>query len=252
MIPFTGNPASRTDHYDPTPSPNQTLGGLMGAIGTAAGVLSGGAFAPASMFGALAVSQALGMQPTYSMNEAARGAMSQLSNSIMGRNDPLAGDKNPYGNIDPEVAMAGPTANGLGNISRSDLGEIGSNQQQGPAADTLGNPQSNPYGGNDPENSNAMAAGGLVQLAGGGKIARGIGGGLDDLIPTTINGRQAARLSDGEFVMPADVVSMLGDGSSNAGSQRLYDMVKAIRQQKTGDGKQAGPLEIGSILRRLR
>jgi hypothetical protein len=89
-----------------------------------------------------------------------------------------------------------------------------------------------------------------VPLAGGGKIAIGPGGGLDDLIPTSINGRRAAALSDGEFVMPADVVSMMGDGSSNAGARRLYDLVRQIRESKTGTSRQAGPLPVGEILKR--
>jgi hypothetical protein len=95
-----------------------------------------------------------------------------------------------------------------------------------------------------------FAQGGVVQLEGGGKVAIGPGGGLDDLIPTSINGRRAAALSDGEFVIPADVVSMMGDGSSNAGARRLYDLVKQIRQEKTGTTRQAGPLPVGQILKR--
>ena len=95
-----------------------------------------------------------------------------------------------------------------------------------------------------------FAAGGLVPLEGGGKVAIGPGGGLDDLIPTSINGRRAAALSDGEFVIPADVVSMMGDGSSNAGARRLYDLVKQVREAKTGTERQAGPLPVGEILKR--
>lgn len=95
------------------------------------------------------------------------------------------------------------------------------------------------------------AQGGMVlELQGGGKIAVGPGGGLDDLIPTSINGRRAAALSDGEFVVPADVVSMMGDGSSNAGARRLYDLVRQIREAKTGTSRQAGPLPVGEILKR--
>lgn len=96
----------------------------------------------------------------------------------------------------------------------------------------------------------AFAQGGLVPLAGGGKIAIGPGGGLDDLIPTTIGGSRAAALSDGEFVIPADVVSMMGDGSSNAGARRLYDLVKQVREVKTGTDTQAKPLPVGDILKR--
>ena len=94
------------------------------------------------------------------------------------------------------------------------------------------------------------ARGGIIPLPGGGKIAKGPGGGLDDLIPTSIDGRRAAALSDGEFVIPADVVSMMGDGSSNAGSKRLYDLVRQVRQEKTGTSRQAGPLQVGKILER--
>ena len=102
----------------------------------------------------------------------------------------------------------------------------------------------------DDEEPEAFAAGGLVPLEGGGKVAIGPGGGLDDLIPTSINGRRAAALSDGEFVIPADVVSMMGDGSSNAGARRLYDLVKQVRDAKTGTTRQAGPLPVGDILKR--
>lgn len=94
------------------------------------------------------------------------------------------------------------------------------------------------------------ARGGIIPLPGGGKIAKGPGGGLDDLIPTSIDGRRAAALSDGEFVIPADVVSMMGDGSTNAGSKRLYDLVRQVRQEKTGTSRQAGPLQVGKILER--
>jgi hypothetical protein len=100
------------------------------------------------------------------------------------------------------------------------------------------------------EPTQRFASGGLASLGENGKLAIGAGGGLDDLIPTTIDGRRAAALSDGEFVVPADVVSMMGDGSSNEGSRRLYDLVKQIREHKTGTNRQAGPLPVGSILRR--
>jgi hypothetical protein len=105
-------------------------------------------------------------------------------------------------------------------------------------------------GGLVEEEPMAFAEGGLVPLAGGGKIAVGPGGGLDDLIPTSIEGRRAAALSDGEFVIPADVVSMMGDGSSNAGARRLYDLVRQVRDTKTGTTRQAGPLPVGDILKR--
>lgn len=98
----------------------------------------------------------------------------------------------------------------------------------------------------------AYAPNGVVALAEGGKVAVGPGGGLDDLIPTTIDGAQAAALSDGEFVVPADVVSMMGDGSSSAGARRLYDLVKQVRQLKTNSDEQAPPLQFQDLIRNLR
>lgn len=72
---------------------------------------------------------------------------------------------------------------------------------------------------------------------------RGTGGGLADLVPATIEGKQPAALSEGEFVFPADVVSMLGDGSSEAGARILNTLMEEIRSAKQGGDKtQAGPL----------
>ena len=66
----------------------------------------------------------------------------------------------------------------------------------------------------------------------------GQGDGMSDSIPATIEGKQPARLADGEFVVPADVVSHLGNGSSKAGSKRLYAMLDKIRHARTGNKKQ--------------
>ena len=91
------------------------------------------------------------------------------------------------------------------------------------------------------ENSEAMmfAAGGPTQYAAGGKYLRGPGDGMSDDIKANIEGKQEARLADGEFVIPADVVSHLGNGSSEAGSRRLYKMMADIRKARTGTHKQA-------------
>jgi len=75
------------------------------------------------------------------------------------------------------------------------------------------------------------------QYAGGGYLNGG-GDGMSDSIPATIEGKQPARLADGEFVVPADVVSHLGNGSSKAGSKRLYAMLDKVRQARTGNKKQ--------------
>jgi hypothetical protein len=81
----------------------------------------------------------------------------------------------------------------------------------------------------------------------GGRI-RGAGGGLDDLIPGTIEGRRDVRLADGEFVVPADVVSMLGDGSSDHGVRKLHEMMDRVRLNKTGSKKQAKSIKDGAVM----
>jgi hypothetical protein len=74
-------------------------------------------------------------------------------------------------------------------------------------------------------------------MAKGGYL-NGQGDGMSDSIPATIEGKQPARLADGEFVVPADVVSHIGNGSSKAGSQRLYSMLDRVRKARTGHTKQ--------------
>ena len=71
-----------------------------------------------------------------------------------------------------------------------------------------------------------------------GRYLSGGGDGMSDSIPATINNKQPARLADGEFVVPADVVADLGNGSSNAGAKKLYAMMKKIRQARHGTSKQ--------------
>jgi len=88
-----------------------------------------------------------------------------------------------------------------------------------------------------------MAAGGIASLseyAAGGKLLRGPGDGMSDDIPAVIKGEtpQRAALADGEFVVPADVVSHLGNGSTDAGAKRLYSMMDRVRKARTGNPKQ--------------
>jgi hypothetical protein len=88
------------------------------------------------------------------------------------------------------------------------------------------------------------AAGGLLGLARGGYFLGGMTDGMADKVPARIDGRQEARLSDGEFVVPADVVSHLGNGNSNAGAQQLYAMMDRVRKARTGreaQGRQINP-----------
>jgi hypothetical protein len=70
------------------------------------------------------------------------------------------------------------------------------------------------------------------------RFLSGGGDGMSDSIPASIEGKQEARLADGEFVIPADVVSHLGNGSSKAGAKQLYAMMDKVRQARTGNKKQ--------------
>jgi hypothetical protein len=95
------------------------------------------------------------------------------------------------------------------------------------------------------------AAGGLSGLpaqynlggySDGGRLLKGPGDGVSDSIPARIGNRQPARLADGEFVIPARIVSELGNGSTDAGARRLYAMMDRIQKSRSktvGKGKVA-------------
>jgi hypothetical protein len=91
------------------------------------------------------------------------------------------------------------------------------------------------------------AGGGLMDLAGGGmsqeqynlgsysdggRLLKGPGDGVSDSIPAIIGKKQPARLATGEFVVPARIVSELGNGSTEAGAQRLYEMMDRIQKTR--------------------
>jgi hypothetical protein len=90
-----------------------------------------------------------------------------------------------------------------------------------------------------------MAAGGLSHLGGysdGGRLLRGPGDGVSDSIPASIGNRQPARLADGEFVVPARIVSEIGNGSTEAGARKLYAMMERVqgaRKKSVGKNKVA-------------
>ena len=93
---------------------------------------------------------------------------------------------------------------------------------------------------NSPVDGLAMGGMGIMGYAAGGtaRFLSGNGDGMSDSIPATIEGKQEARLADGEFVIPADVVSHLGNGSSKAGAKQLYSMMDKVRKARTGNPKQ--------------
>jgi hypothetical protein len=107
-------------------------------------------------------------------------------------------------------------------------------------------PKSNVKGlGDLPE----LAAGGsLGGYSDGGRMLKGPGDGMSDNIPAMIGSKQPARLADGEFVIPADVVSHLGNGSTDAGAKKLYSMMDKIRKARTGNKKQGKKINPNKFL----
>jgi len=134
-----------------------------------------------------------------------------VGDTLYNRNDPNAtlydrGNANATlyamgGSIDDEYGMDEARGLGLGNLQKGLFG--------------LG-----------------YAAGGTPRFLSGG------GDGMSDDIPAVIGNKQPARLADGEFIIPADVVSHLGNGSSKAGAKQLYSMMNKVRSARTGNSKQ--------------
>ena len=89
-----------------------------------------------------------------------------------------------------------------------------------------------------PATKRLMGGGHLGSYSDGGRLLKGPGDGMSDDIPAKIGRRQPARLADGEFVVPADVVSGIGNGSTDAGARKLYAMMDKVRQARTGTKKQ--------------
>jgi hypothetical protein len=98
----------------------------------------------------------------------------------------------------------------------------------------------------------ALARGGMTYMEAGGttgptgqpRMVAGNGDGMSDSVPATIEGVQEARLANDEFVIPADVVADIGNGSSSAGARKLYDMMDRIREARHGTTEQ--PPEISA------
>jgi hypothetical protein len=106
---------------------------------------------------------------------------------------------------------------------------------------------------NNMDMSGQGKAGGLMpyDLGGysdGGRLLKGPGDGMSDNIPASIGNKQPARLADGEFVVPADVVSHLGNGSTDAGAKHLYAMMDKVRTARTGNKKQGKQIKSAKYL----
>jgi hypothetical protein len=122
-----------------------------------------------------------------------------------------------------------------------------------PTGPNLGATEATPYGTYEvarPPVASGASYGGDANtpfMARGGYLD-GPGDGLSDSIPATIEGKQPARLADGEFVISSDVVSALGNGSSKAGAKHLYAMMDRVRQKAHGTKKQINKVNTKQVM----
>jgi hypothetical protein len=192
------------------------------------------------------------------LDEQQRALDSQLASGSLGQAEYNAAKAK----IDEQVAYANSVVGANPLQSGTDLGSIEANQRDFALTRKDDNVNEDFYlaeGGavDSPDDQLGIAngtpmrnfeRGGIYGLAAGGmlppRFLSGGGDGMSDSIKANINGRQEARLADGEFVIPADVVSHLGNGSSKAGAKQLYSMMDKVRQARVGtkkQGKQINP-----------
>lgn len=166
-----------------------------------------------------------------------------------GITDTVAQDMSGYGGDSGDAASVGGDSSGVGGDGGAAPGA-----GQGTAAgvgDTIATgglvPRRMALGG-----LGALARGGMAQqynLGGysdGGRLLRGPGDGVSDSIPATIGNKQPARLADGEFVVPARIVSELGNGSTEAGARKLYAMMDRVQKAR---GKTTGKSRVAANTR---
>lgn len=144
-----------------------------------------------------------------------------------------------------EIAPAAKyAAGGLADLAAGQSGMLG---MQGTPDNPQGPPLSQDGYGLGRLNNMTMNQPQSPGFAKGGYLDGG-GDGMSDSIPASIEGKQPAALADGEFVIPADVVSHLGNGSTKAGAKRLYHMLDQIRKARTGHTKQGKQIDANKFL----
>jgi hypothetical protein len=144
----------------------------------------------------------------------------------------------PYGSFNPGVntgaGVTGLTGTGVNNFAQQNTNPFA-------AQYALPKIQLSKLSDFDGYAAGGTTRGGIASLGSysdGGHLLKGPGDGMSDDIPAKIGNTQPARLADGEFVVPADVVSHLGNGSTDAGAKQLYKMMDKIRHARTGNKKQ--------------
>jgi hypothetical protein len=183
----------------------------------------------------------LGVPQTQSDAKAAATANSAFQNNMAGRPDDFNTGQTPFDNTIEGDTFQPQGTRAFGGNPQQMIGLLSSLLQ--------GQPAGNAYAKSAQMASGGMAMGGLsdahYNLGGysdGGRLLRGPGDGVSDSIPAVIGKKQPARLADGEFVVPARIVSELGNGSTEAGARKLYammDRIQASRKNTVGKGKVA-------------
>ena len=194
--------------------------------------------------------------PVVDMSTPEAAAAAQAAAAVAADNANVAEGGNTVGNADAAAAAAAQGMSVADSVGMDGVG-VGS---VGADGDGTGS------GGDGPGSTLArggrvrrMALGGLGALASGGqagynlggysdggRLLRGPGDGVSDSIPATIGNRQPARLADGEFVVPARIVSELGNGSTEAGARKLYAMMDRVQKAR---GKTTGKSRVAANTR---
>tara|TARA_R100001377_G_scaffold21652_1_gene11481 strand:- start:10809 stop:12695 length:1887 start_codon:yes stop_codon:yes gene_type:complete len=180
--------------------------------------------------------------------EEAQGIAAAQRNMLAQQNDPNASppppptaENAPVGGIPP----ISPPAEDAGGGSYVDLGPLGGSvfvSNDGSISSGPNQPPTTPPPVGMAPPPQAMAMGGIASVKNGYYLG-GKTDGMADEIPATIDGTQEARLSDGEFVIPADVVSHLGNGNSDAGANQLHGMMDNVRKERTGNSEQGKQID---------
>lgn len=177
------------------------------------------------------------------MSDRRLGAKSPGSRSFQTRDFPSVESTGVYRDTDPATRYKNAVDAAIyQNAAQAKKYDVGGPQLKVPSGG-LGSinmgPMDKEKKGTSGDAEEDFAAGGISSLGGyahGGnpRLLRGPGDGMSDDIPATIGDRQPARLADGEFVIPADVVSALGNGSTEAGAKHLHAMMDRTRQKAHG------------------
>jgi hypothetical protein len=168
----------------------------------------------------------LGVDEADAQNQAVAG-----TNSSAAQQQAIQADKRAQAKINAQNAVAAhPFHFAMGGMLPN------------PPDDQTGIPSQTPMQNFEHGGIPGYASGGLPRFLSGG------GDGMSDSIHANIDGSQEARLADGEFVVPADVVSHLGNGSSKAGAKQLYSMMDRVRQARTGKKSQGREINPNKLM----